>query len=104
MEEKKKNEELKSRREFFKEAAKKALPVLGAIVLANAPIMSQAAEKEPMGCNGSCTGFCTGGCYTSCQGGCKGGCEVVCNSACVTTCKGGCQGCSNTCRTSVNHY
>lgn len=29
MEEKKKNEELQNRREFFKEAAKKALPILG---------------------------------------------------------------------------
>ena len=99
MKEKKQNEELQSRREFFKEAAKKALPVLGAIALASSPIIAQAAEKNTMGCNG----LCTGGCYTSCQRGCKGGCEVVCNSACVTTCKGGCLGCSGTCKTSVNH-
>ncbi len=31
----KKNEKLQSRREFFKKAAKGALPILGAIVLAN---------------------------------------------------------------------
>lgn len=43
---KQKNEELKSRREFFKEAAKKALPVLGAIALAGSPIIAQAAKKQ----------------------------------------------------------
>ena len=32
-----KNEELQSRREFFKKAAKGALPILGAIALAGAP-------------------------------------------------------------------
>ena len=40
-----KNEELQSRREFFKKAAKGALPILGAIVLANAPAVINAAEK-----------------------------------------------------------
>ena len=46
-----KNEELQSRREFFKKAAKGALPILGAIVLANAPAVINAAEKAPMGCS-----------------------------------------------------
>ena len=50
MEEKKQKEELQSRREFFKQAAKKALPVIGAIALASTPIIANAAEKEPMGC------------------------------------------------------
>ena len=45
-----KNEELQSRREFFKKAAKGALPILGAIVLANAPAVINAAENAPMGC------------------------------------------------------
>lgn len=74
-----KNEELQSRREFFKKAAKGALPILGAIVLANAPAVINAAEKDPMGCSrygcgtctSSCTGCCRGGCYTTCSGGCK---------------------------------
>lgn len=33
-----KNEELQSRREFFKKAAKGALPILGAVVLASAQV------------------------------------------------------------------
>ena len=37
MEKNKQNEELQSRREFFKKAAKSALPILGAVVLASAP-------------------------------------------------------------------
>ena len=35
--ENKKKDELQNRREFFKRAAKGALPILGAIVLANVP-------------------------------------------------------------------
>ena len=37
MEKNEKNEELQNRREFFKKAAKSALPILGAIVLAGSP-------------------------------------------------------------------
>lgn len=44
-----KNEELQSRREFFKKAAKGALPILGAILLSGAPQILNAAEKSPMG-------------------------------------------------------
>lgn len=35
--EKNKNEELQSRRDFFKKAAKGVLPILGAVVLSGAP-------------------------------------------------------------------
>lgn len=41
---KEKNEELQSRREFFKKAAKGALPILGAVVLASAPGLANAAD------------------------------------------------------------
>ena len=44
-----KKEELQSRREFFKKAAKGALPILGAILLSGAPQILNAAEKSPMG-------------------------------------------------------
>ncbi|WP_182435865.1 hypothetical protein [Leyella stercorea] len=44
-----KNEELQSRREFFKKAAKGALPILGAILLSGAPQILNVAEKSPMG-------------------------------------------------------
>lgn len=96
----KEKEELQSRREFFKDAAKKALPVLGAIALAASPIIAQAAEKVPMGCNygcaGTCSGQCTGtcmySCYTSCDGGCKYNCDTTCKGGCRESCSGGCRG------------
>lgn len=78
-----KNEELQSRREFFKKAAKGALPILGAVVLANAPGLANAAESAvEMGCSTNCNVRCSG-CGTACFKGCSNGCS------------GGCTGCLN---------
>lgn len=91
MEKKNRNEELQSRREFFKKAAKGALPILGAVALANMPLLSKATETE-MECNcTSCTASCSGTC-TGCSGGCQGTCKGGCYGSCSGTCKGGCQG------------
>ncbi len=90
MDKKERNEEIQSRREFFKNAAKGALPILGAVLLANAPVIARAADSEaPMGCTGTCTGACYGsckGCSTTCTGTCSHGCK-----GCSTTCTGGCK-------------
>ena len=67
----KKNEELQSRREFFKSAAKATLPVVGAVVLNALPIKVQAAE---MGCNNTC--------YRGCASYCTGYCTTTCNASC----------------------
>lgn len=92
MEEKERNEEIQSRREFFKNAAKGALPILGAVLLANAPVIARAADSEaPMGCTGTC--------YGTCHGSCKG-----CSSTCTGTCENGCKGCSTTCTGECSHY
>lgn len=96
-----KREELQSRREFFKKAAKGALPILGAIFLASNPVITSAAEKTPMGCYygcssscyGSCSGSCDYGCRdvcTSCQGGCKGSCQGSCVGNCTGSCHYSC--------------
>ena len=94
MKEKKKNEELQNRREFFKNAAKKALPIIGAIALANTPVLAHAMEEdaEPSGCNYSCSGGCSGSCSGYCGYGCSG------------SCKGGCGGCKGACRSSCSGY
>ena len=85
MDKKERNEEIQSRREFFKNAAKGALPILGAVLLANAPVIARAADSEaPMGCTGSCYSGCTNGC-TSCKYTCQGGCK---NYACKSVAKG----------------
>lgn len=81
----KKNEELKSRREFFKKAAKSALPILGAVVLASTPIISKASETAMgcrFGCSSACSSSCTSSCYTGCVGSCKGTCSDVCSRLC----------------------
>lgn len=85
----KRQEELQSRRDFFKKAAKGVLPILGAVVLANTPLLSSAAEKTPMECDG-CSGSCKGNCSYGCQGSCRGGCAGQCGGGC----KGSCYGCT----------
>ena len=78
-----KNEKIQSRREFFKEAAKKALPVIGAIALTGSPVVVKALESHD----------CNGGCYTGCYNGCSGSCKGICSRACEY----GCTGCSGSC-------
>lgn len=89
MEQKEKNEEIQSRREFFKNAVKTALPILGAIVLASNPVVAKAAD-ETLDCNGSCSWgcgrVCSTGCSNSCSGSCSGGCKGGCSSSCKGTC------------------
>lgn len=94
MEENKKTEELQSRREFFKQAAKKALPIIGAIALANVPLLSHAAEKveNPMGCDWGCMYGCKGGCGRQCSTGCTNSCSGSCDGACKGACQGSCKG------------
>ena len=90
----KNSSKLKSRRDFFKKAAKSALPIIGAIVLASSPLASQATETI-MDCNGNCSGSCDGGCYGSCSGNCKN----TCGHTCKGTCEGNCsKSCGDQCR------
>lgn len=63
-----KNEELQSRREFFKKAAKGALPIIGLVALANVPQLSLAAEV--MNCGGSCRANCSTTCAFTCNTSC----------------------------------
>ncbi len=98
MKNKKKNEELQSRRDFFKKAAKAALPVIGAVVLSAVPSIIK-AEEEPLicyGCGGACSygcgGVCSTGCSNSCSGTCSGGCKGSCMQSCSGSCSRGCRG------------
>lgn len=81
MDKKMNNEELQSRREFFKKAAKAALPI---IAMVTAPTILN-AETAPNGCSRYGCGLCTG----SCSGNCKGGCQTTCYGGCKNyACKG----------------
>lgn len=54
-----KNEELQSRREFFKRAAKGALPILAGAALLSSPILSETANAMSCaGCNNCCMNSC----------------------------------------------
>jgi hypothetical protein len=88
MEEKKNNEELQSRREFFKKAAKGTLPILAAVALAGAPNIIRAVEESPMGCK-----------YSACAGYCLYSCNQTCQHGCLRTC----EGCKGTCKTFCTH-
>lgn len=97
MKNKKQNEELQNRREFFKSAAKKALPIIGAIALASTPIFAKAAEKDPMGCQWDCSYSCQGGCM-GCRNMCQGSCKDQCDTSCYLACRGTCsRSCLNGC-------
>ena len=78
MQKNKKNEELQSRREFFKNAAKGALPILALTVLGPS-ILSSCEKDDDDDDNGdSCKGSCKGSCKISCSGSCSGACISDC--------------------------
>ena len=84
MDNNKKNEELQSRREFFKSAAKAALPVL-AIAAFGTSMLTSCDGHNSSGCSG-----CSGSCSKSCSGGCDGGCSGDCDDGCTADCWNGC--------------
>ena len=101
MSNKKQNEELQSRREFFKKAAKAALPVVGVILVSSMPMLAKASESGCF-CQG-CTGGCSSGCYSSCYGGCMYNCGGDCKGSCRGTCVGSCHGtCEGSCHYSCS--
>lgn len=90
----KKYDEVQSRREFFKKAAKSSLPILGAIVLANIPLASKSSNinvESSCYCYG-CVGGCNDSCYAYCTGECRYTCVGDCNRSCLKSCYGGCYG------------
>lgn len=87
-----KNEGLQSRREFFKKATKGALPILGLAIMANVPMISNAAESEYCTCAGDCKGACSGGCSTTCYNQCYNSCKYTCQYSCRNTCDTSCNG------------
>ena len=64
-----KKEELQSRRQFFKKAAKGALPILGALALSKIPFIAKATQATACD-HGSCAGYCYGGCISACTTNC----------------------------------
>lgn len=84
--EKNKDEELQSRREFFKKTAKKALPILG-IALFGPSLLTSCDKDEPDGGGGGSDG-CRNSCSGSCDDSCSGNCESDCAWGCSYDCRG----------------
>ena len=100
---KKQKEEIQSRRDFFKKAAKTALPILGVALLASNPIVAKATENLSTYCD-HCNSNCTNGCKTGCQRSCRNTCAEHCEGntrkvgpASCGWCDGLCAGCSGQC-------
>ena len=68
----KKNEELQSRREFFKKAAKGILPVLAFTVIGSS-VFTSCEKDESESCRNNCSGSCKSDCKGSCKWSCAGG-------------------------------
>lgn len=85
------NKDLQGRREFFKEAAKKALPlfavaVLGPNLLSSCRKDNYGGGSSSTGCGNSCSGSCKTNCSGSCEGDCAGDCDDGCYQACIQLC------------------
>lgn len=92
--EKRKKEELQTRREFFKNAAKSALPIMAAIALSGMPHVVKAmgnASSVCDTCQGGCRYTCSKVCNSSCKGTCNNTCYKTCLGSCSDTCYGGCK-------------
>lgn len=116
----KKEDEIQSRRDFFKKAAKMALPIIAVVALPS--LLASCGDKEDSeggsggGSGGSstrCPGTCSSHCQSSCKlnavwqpascsgSTCKGACYSACKTSCIGSSSGGggtsCSGCSSSC-------
>lgn len=123
----KENDKIQNRREFFKQAAKKTLPVLAiapimqscdAMLIAleamaeastqyqnNQPTSTytpKSSYSTPSGCgtcSSACNNSCTGTCRGTCSSGCSGGCSQDCGKSCTGSCDHTCKSeCVTGCR------
>lgn len=98
------NEEIISRRKFFKKAAGLVIPAVALTVLPS--ILTSCKIDEPYpgvdtGTGGESCG-CGGNCSTRCNAACRDSCVDTCRTKCYSSCKGGCgKGCSYHCGTSL---
>lgn len=100
--------EIESRREFFKSAARRVLPVVGMLAFGKVMMAGETHERHnAMDCNNGCDGACWGGCGGDCRASCSGSCDGDCYGDCRSTCSGSCDGycagtCSDTCANSTS--
>lgn len=89
MKDNRQNNELQTRRDFFKKAARISLPIIGLVALNMIPFRVSANGYDCRSqCVGSCGAACTS-CWTGCTG-CKGNCRHNCEGGCKGGCREGC--------------
>lgn len=66
MKKKDNSEGVQSRREFFKNAAKGILPILGVMLLTGEPLIGKNSDVA-MGCQYTCSGGCKNSCSATCM-------------------------------------
>lgn len=103
---------IQNRRQFFKEAAKSAIPVLFSLTIIPTFVSCNKDKsiEDSFSCDGTCNAECSSTCTTSCTGACSKDCSAECGNSCkngcLGTCKSGCSGsstnsgcssCSNSC-------
>lgn len=81
---KNKNEEIVSRRAFFKKAAGVVLPIIAAAVM---PSLTSCEIDEPYPGDIDISDI-TGGCKNGCSSACKESCSNQCTRTCATLCQG----------------
>lgn len=97
--------ELMSRRRFFKKTVKEILPMLGAFVAAPTVIMSTltscGCDDCEATCQDDCEGACKFNCYDSCSSSSAGGGCSDCSSSCsASSTSSTCSSCANDCTSS----
>lgn len=95
------NEELQTRRQFFKKSARSILPIIG--FMAFGPISLSSCGGGDDIIDPSCSG-CTNTCSSKCSSNCGNSCEDSCVGASVSTpCSSCASSCSGTCNTSCEN-
>lgn len=82
------NKGLQTRREFFKQATIKTLPILGVLAMSKPIIAAHQEVILETGCKTGCSGGCRTLCEEGCSHSCNGGCKDTCEGRCKDTCKG----------------
>ena len=89
----KKENEILSRRSFFKKAAGIVIPAVAMVALPSVMTSCEIDEEYPdvpTGCSG-CSGKCTSNCSATCYNTCKATCGGNCLGGCITSCKQACR-------------
>ena len=87
--------ELQTRRSFFKQVAKRVLPVIGGLLMSQLPFRTLASSQSCSGCWYGCSGGCSS-CTGSCSMGCRNSC-TSCTGSCSLGCKTSCTSCTGSC-------